>query len=641
VIGGKAIASAGAGVGGEDGHRPERGEDQREECVPLVTQSFGDDDYNNRAVVKDPRHAPSGQAMNRPDEAPDLSLLDPILFDRAPGGRGQLLPTLFDAQRIYGYVPEPVAEAIGRALRVPLADIYGVLEFYTMLYPQRAGRRIVRVCTSPLCSRRGSDAALTAAGHHLHLRPGEVSVDGTWMVEEVPCLGLCDMAPAALVGDVPVAEIDGANPGGWIDSPRPASLGRIGGDPRWLSGRVGRQAPDDVRAYRGSGGYAALTRALEQLSPAEVVAEIKRAGLVGRGGAAFPTGSKWEMTAGAPGDLRYIVCNADESEPGTFKDRVLLEGDPLSILEGMTLAGYAVGARRGFLYVRGEYPRAQAILQRAIAAATAAGYLGQDILGRGFTFEVELRSGAGAYICGEETALFESIEGKRGYPRLKPPYPTTHGLFGAPTAINNVETLAAAAWIIAHGADAYRAVGTKDSPGSKLFCISGDVVEPGVVEVPYGTTLGRLLELAGGVRGELRAILLGGAAGAFAGPEQLDLPMSFEGLRQAGLPLGSGVVAVFNQEHDLRETLQSLARFFAHESCGKCFPCQLGTQRQLELVDRIAAGVARPEDLRTLEDVAYTMTNASLCGLGMTAGSAILSAVQRWPELGRDGGPMG
>jgi NADH-quinone oxidoreductase subunit F len=575
--------------------------------------------------------------MNRQDESPDLTRLDPILFDRAPGGRAQLLPTLFDAQRLYGYVPETVAEAIGRALRVPLADIYGVLEFYTMLYARPAGRRIVRVCTSPLCSRVQGEAALAAAGHHLGLRPGEVSADGTWMVEEVPCLGLCDVAPAALVGDVPVGAIDPSHPERWIDAPSPASVGRVTGEPRWLSGRIGRQAPDDLRAYLESGGYAGLRRAVEELGPAEVVAEIKRAGLVGRGGAAFPTGSKWEMAAAAPAAVRYIVCNADESEPGTFKDRVLLEGDPFSVLEGMALAGFAVGASRGYLYVRGEYPRAQAILQRALSVATAGGYLGERLFGSNFDFEIELRSGAGAYICGEETALFESIEGKRGFPRLKPPYPTTHGLFGAPTVINNVETLAAAAWIIAHGADAYRAAGTKDSPGSKLFCISGDVVEPGVVEVPYGTTLGHLLELSGGVRGELRAVLLGGAAGAFAGPEQLDLPMSFEGLRQAGLPLGSGVVAVFNAEHDLRETLQSLARFFAHESCGKCFPCQLGTQRQLELVDRMAAGVARPADVAALEDVAFTMTNASLCGLGMTAGSAILSAVQRWPELAVDG----
>jgi len=566
----------------------------------------------------------------------DLSLLDPILFDHAPGGRAHLLPTLLEAQRLYGHIPEPVAEAIGRALRVPLADIYGVLEFYTMLYSQPAGRRIVRVCISPMCSRLGGESAVEVAAHHLGLHPGQVSADGEWMVEGAPCLGLCDMAPAALVGDVPVGQIEPASPERWVDAPSAAGLGRVGGDPRWLTGRCGQQRPEDVKAYIGSGGFAGLHRALQE-PPATIIEEVKRAGLVGRGGAAFPTATKWEMAATAPGEARYIVCNADESEPGTFKDRVLLEGDPLMVLEGMTLAGYAVGARHGYLYVRGEYPRAQEILRRAIVAAAEAGYLGVDILGSGYSFDIELRSGAGAYICGEETALFESIEGKRGFPRLKPPYPTTHGLFGAPTVINNVETLAAAAWIVANGADAYRSIGTKESPGSKLFCVSGDVAEAGVYEVPYGTTLGALLRLAGGVRGDLKAVLLGGAAGAFAGPDQLDLPMSFEGLLAAGLPLGSGVVAAFNQDSDLRETLLSLARFFAHESCGKCFPCQLGTQRQLELVGKIAERRARAEDIESLEDVGFTMTNASLCGLGMTAASAIVSAARRWPELVLDG----
>jgi NADH-quinone oxidoreductase subunit F len=343
------------------------------------------------------------------------------------------------------------------------------------------------------------------------------------------------------------------------------------------------------------------------------------------------------MTAAAPGPTRYVVCNADESEPGTFKDRILLEGDPLFVLEGMTVAGYAAGAQQGYLYVRGEYPRAQAILGRAIEAARAAGFLGERILGTAFSFDVELRSGAGAYICGEETALFDSIEGKRGFPRLKPPFPTTHGLFGKPTAINNVETLCAAAWIVGHGADAYRSVGTRESPGSKLFCISGDVARPGVVEVPYGTPLGDLLTRSGGVVGELQAILVGGAAGAFARPDQLDLPMSFEGLRAAGLPLGSGVVMAINTRRDLRQTLLSLAHFFAHESCGKCFPCQLGTQRQLEILARVADGQVRDGDAIALQDVGFTMTNASLCGLGMTAGSAALSALEQWPELFANG----
>jgi NADH-quinone oxidoreductase subunit F len=303
----------------------------------------------------------------------------------------------------------------------------------------------------------------------------------------------------------------------------------------------------------------------------------------------------------------------------------------------MLLAGFASGAGKGYLYVRGEYPRAQRVLGEALQAARAAGFLGSNILGSDFSFEIELRSGAGAYICGEETALFESIEGKRGFPRLKPPFPTSHGLFGRPTAINNVETLCAAAWIVAHGPEAYRSAGTQESPGSKLFCLSGDVQRPGVYEVPYGTKLEALLQLAGGTDGELQGVLLGGAAGRFAGPEALDLPMSFEGLRAAGLPLGSGVVMVLNTRRDRRQFLLSLAHFFAHESCGKCFPCQLGTQRQLEILTKVAEGTAGEADLQALRDVEFTMTHASICGLGMTAGAAVISALDRWPALFAEG----
>jgi NADH-quinone oxidoreductase subunit F len=569
----------------------------------------------------------------------DLNRLQPILARHSGEGRSALLPILLDTQRAYGHLAEPVVEAIGQELRVPLAEIHGVIEFYTMLYPRPMGRRFVRVCTSPICHALGGEAVLEAASAHLRIRAGETTPDGEWTLEGVECLGLCDLAPAALVGDVPLANADASRVADWIHSPAEAPLGRVGGEPRWLSGRCGVISPTDVQAFVESGGFEGLRRALQETTPAGVVAQIKASGLVGRGGAAFPTGVKWEMTAGAPGQLRYVVCNADESEPGTFKDRVLLEGDPLSVIEGMTLAGFAVGARRGYLYVRGEYPRAQAILERALDAARAARYLGESILGSEFSFDIELRSGAGAYICGEETSLFESIEGKRGFPRLKPPFPTTHGLFGAPTVINNVETLCTAAWILAHGVEAYRAIGTAESPGSKLFCVSGDVVNPGVYEVPFGTTLRTLIDHAAGPKGAVQAILLGGAAGAFAGPGQLDLPLSFEGLKAAGLPLGSGVVAVFNSTRDLRGILLSLAHFFAHESCGKCFPCQLGTQRQLEILSKVHTGRASAGDIEALEDVGFTMTNASLCGLGTTAASAILSARRLWPTLFVDGRP--
>jgi NADH-quinone oxidoreductase subunit F len=568
----------------------------------------------------------------------DLSALESVLARFSSNGRSDLIPALFEAQHIYGHLPPPVVDAIGRSMRVPLAEIYGVIEFYSMLYRQPTARTIVRVCTGSVCAQAGGVGALHAACRHLVVQPLEPTRDGEYMVEEVPCLGLCDHAPAALVGDVPVARIDPSKPGTWIAKPEEAPLGAIGGEPRWLTARCGKMDALDIEAYLAAGGFQGLRKALSEIQPSEVIAEIKASGLVGRGGAAFPTGLKWEFTAGTASEPRYVVCNADESEPGTFKDRVLMEGDPFSVLEGIILAGYAISAERGYLYLRGEYPRAHGILQSAIESAYEHDYLGKSILGSDFSFDIEIRSGAGAYICGEETALFESIEGRRGYPRLKPPFPTTNGLFGQPTVINNVETLCTVTWILAHGHEAYRSIGTEGSPGSKLFCLSGDVKTPGVYEVPFGTRLGEIISLAGGVDGEVQAVLLGGAAGAFASSEQMDLQMDFEHLKEAGLPLGSGVVFVINQSRDLRQTLLGLAHFFAHESCGKCFPCQLGTQRQLEIVAKVAEGSATKGDIAALRDVGFAMTNASLCGLGMTAGTAILSALDLWPEVFMEGG---
>jgi len=562
----------------------------------------------------------------------DLHRLEPILAKYASQGRKQLLPALFEAQHVYGYLPEHVVTAIGRGLHVSLAEIHGVIEFYSMFYRRPTAGTIVRICTSPMCAMAGGKEAVETACKHLGVDVNEPSADGSYMVEEVQCLGLCDHAPAALVGDSPVACIDPQDAAAWIKNPEEASLGTVGGAPRWLSGRCGEIDPGDIRSFEANGGFTGLKKAIKSLKPEDVIAEIKDSGLVGRGGAAFPTGLKWEYTAATDSESRYVVCNGDESEPGTFKDRVLMEGDPFAIIEGMTINGYAIGAKRGYLYVRGEYPRARRILQRAIDLARQAEFLGENILASEFSFDIELRSGAGAYICGEETALFESIEGKRGYPRLKPPFPTTHGLFSQPTTINNVETLCTAAWIIANGAAEYRSQGTEESPGTKLFCLSGDVANPGVYEAAFGTSLGEMIEMTGGVKGELQAVLIGGAAGAFATAKQLSVPMSFEGMKAAGLALGSGVVMAINQSRDLREIILALAQFFAHESCGKCYPCQLGTQRQLEIVTRIAEGTADESDVTALQDVIFTMTNASLCGLGMTAGTAIQSAMKLWPH---------
>jgi NADH-quinone oxidoreductase subunit F len=404
------------------------------------------------------------------------------------------------------------------------------------------------------------------------------------------------------------------------------------GDPGLvLLRRVGVADPASLDDYRRHGGYEALRRAV-RLGPAGVIREVTDSGLVGRGGAAFPTGRKWAAVAGQPVRPHELVCNADESEPGTFKDRVLMEGDPYAVLEAMTIAGYAVGAERGWLYLRGEYPRALRALQAAIATARERGFLGSDVMGLGFAFDVEIRRGAGAYICGEETAIFNSIEGYRGEPRNKPPFPVEVGLFGRPTLVNNVETLVNVLPIVERGAASFAAVGTGRSTGPKLFCLSGCVERPGVYEVPFGTTLRELLDRSGGVAGgrPLRAVLLGGAAGAFVGPDGLDLPLTFEGAAAAGVTLGSGVVMVLDDSVDLPAFLLRIAAFFRDESCGQCVPCRVGTVRQEEALQRLAAG--RPlggvdDELARLADIGQVMRDASICGLGQTAANAVASAV--------------
>ncbi|CAN5724428.1 hypothetical protein BH23CHL8_BH23CHL8_00230 [soil metagenome] len=329
------------------------------------------------------------------------------------------------------------------------------------------------------------------------------------------------------------------------------------------------------------------------------------------------------------------MCNADESEPGTFKDRVLLESDPFAILEAMTIAGFAVGAGHGYLYIRGEYPLAEARLEHALRACREAGWLGPDIAGSGFAFDIELRRGAGAYICGEETALFASIEGRRGEPRNKPPFPVEAGLFGKPTAVNNVETLANVRLVLAEeaGGAAYAAVGTKDSSGTKLFCLSGHVARPGLYEVPFGSTLRELIDLAGGVPGgrAIRAVLLGGAAGTFVGPDALDTALTFEGSRAIGAALGSGVVMVFDERADMLGTLRRIAAFFRDESCGQCVPCRVGTVRQEEALARLAARGwhdSPEEEIGLLRELGQAMRDASICGLGQTASAAIESALR-------------
>ena len=478
--------------------------------------------------------------------------------------RHRLLPVLHSVQDHVGWVSRGALEYACRRLSIPPAEAYGVVSFYARFALDGPREESVEVCDDIVC---GLFGAAPAHG--------------------VNCLGQCDRAPATM------------------DEKRPVDVRpTIGGQPQLLR-RVGAVDPESLESYRAHGGFAALVRA-RHMGAEAVIGALNDAGLLGRGGAAFPTGRKWESVARAPAP-RFLVCNADESEPGTFKDRVIMEGDPFALVEGMAVAAFVTGCEKGYLYVRNEYPLARSRVENAIAQARAAGLLDID---------VDVRRGAGAYICGEETALFNSIEGKRGEPRNKPPFPVQSGLFGRPTLVNNVETLVNVLDVV-----------NGEFGNTRLFCVSGHVERPGVYEVELGTPLRALLEMAG-VR-NVAAVLLGGAAGSFLRPDQLDVPLSFDGTRAIGATLGSGSVVVFDETADMKRVLLRIARFFRDESCGQCVPCRVGTKRQEEILERMFAGHGGDghADVMLLGDITQAMRDASICGLGQTAANAIASGL--------------
>jgi NADH-quinone oxidoreductase subunit F len=533
--------------------------------------------------------------------------------------RHLLLPTLHVLHARAGWISPGGLNYVAKRLTVPPADVYGVITFYGLFSPDPRPPRVVHVCDDIACRCAGSEALIAELG------PEGEAVDGaTWL--RSPCLGQCDRAPAALLteaGETPVerelTEIDAALVRGILAGatppPPPSAVPPQAGDPALqLLGRIGQVDPESLDDYRAHGGYAALRRAFA-LGPEGVIREVSDSGIVGRGGAAFPMGRKWEAVARHPRRPHYLICNADESEPGTFKDRVLMESDPFALVESVAIAGLATGSRKAFVYIRAEYPLAHQRVQAAIDAA--APYLDG--------FEIELRIGAGAYVCGEETALFQSIEGKRGEPRNKPPFPVAVGLFGKPTAVNNVETLFNVLEVLRLGGKAYAETGTEGSAGTRLFCVSGAVERPGLYELPFGATLRELLDLAGAA--PPKAVLLGGAAGAFVGPDQLDLRLTHEDTRTAGATLGSGVVIVYDEGADLVGALLRIAEFFRDESCGQCVPCRVGTVRQEEALHRLRAGSPHDDELATLAELAQVMRDASICGLGQTAANAVQSAI--------------
>jgi NADH-quinone oxidoreductase subunit F len=536
----------------------------------------------------------------------------------ARSSRHLLLPVLDAVQSEFGWVSGGAANAVARRLAIPPAEVYAVASFYALISTEERPARVAHICDDAACRMAGG-ARLFAA------------LSDRDDVVESPCLGQCDHRPAVFVqraGEadivIPGADLEqvtAALDDGWEPGPSPAGPSTPQTAGRRVLAGVGVVDPTSLDSYRAAGGYRGLATAVER-GPEAVIAALETSGLKGRGGAAFPTGVKWRAVHAAQSDQKYVICNADESEPGTFKDRVLIEGDPFAIIETMTIAGYTVGATRGYIYLRGEYPRAARLLADAITQARAAGLLGTDVLGAGFAFDIDLRRGQGAYICGEETALMNSIEGFRGEPRQKPPFPTQAGLFGQPTLINNVETLVNL-FDVLEDPVAFAARGTPESTGTRLFCLSGDVEVPGVYEAELGTTLGAVIEMAGGPIFDIQAVLLGGAAGSFVGPGMLDLPLTFEHTRDAGLSLGSGVVMVFDSTRDMTDVVRRIARFFRDESCGQCVPCRVGTQRVEEAVAR---GAAAEADL--IDELDRAMRDASICGLGHTAASAVKSAIR-------------
>lgn len=401
----------------------------------------------------------------------------------------------------------------------------------------------------------------------------------------------------------------------------------------------GRIDPDSINEYIASNGYQALAKCLTELTPEQVLTIIEDSGLRGRGGAGFPTGVKWSFTANAPADQKYIICNADEGEPGTFKDRLILEGDPHSIIEGMAIAGYAVGADQGIVYIRGEYTLSIARMKKAIAQAREVGLLGRGIFGADFNFDIEIRAGAGAYVCGEETALIESIEGNRGEPRVKPPYPGVAGLWEKPTIVNNVETLANVAPIILNGADWYRRTGTEKCPGTKVFTMLGDISNQGLIEVPMGITLREIINgVGGGIPGGRRFKMAqtGGTSGGCLPAEFLDLPMDYDTLADAGSALGSGALLIMDETHCIVDILQCFLKFFQHESCGKCTPCREGTARLYELISDFAEGRATAGHIELIRELAKTMQLSSLCGLGQAAPNPVLTCIRYFEPEFRD-----
>jgi NADH-quinone oxidoreductase subunit F len=576
------------------------------------------------------------------------------LMARYPEGRQRsaILPALYVIQREFGYCPIEAQNELAEMLELEPAEVGAVVGFYNMFHEEPMGEYHIEVCTNVPCMLRGAGKCLHHLEERLGIQHGEKTEDGKFALDHMECLGSCGTAPMAMVTDQKTGKIryfENLDSGEdidkllallnsgkafdnlerWTPDADPELVGKPAGpyrhagmEPRFLTARVDKPNSHLLDTYEADGGYETARRVLTEMDPAAVIEEIKASGIRGRGGAGFPTGVKWGFI---PKGVypRYLVVNADESEPGTFKDRIIMEYDPHQLIEGIIMSAYAIEAEQAFVYIRGEYYFAYTRLVQAIEEARAKGYVGKNIFGTDKHLEIVVHRGAGAYECGEETAQLSSLEGYRGHPRLKPPFPAVEGLYSKPTIVNNVESIANVTHVMRYGVEWYRQFGTEKSPGMRIFCLSGNVKRPGLYELPHGATLRELIYEHGGgpVKDDvpIKAIVPGGLSMKILTADQLDTPLDYESIQEAGSLLGSAGVIVIDAEHSMVEVARRTLNFYREESCGKCTPCREGTAWLERILERIEAGGGRQKDLELMEYIASNVTGKSFCPFGDAA----------------------
>ncbi len=564
------------------------------------------------------------------------------LLGRYPLRRSVLVPMLLYAQDEVGHLSPEVIEEIARRLELTTLQVEEVITYYSMLRRKPAGRHHIQVCTNISCMLRGGHQLWEHAQKRLGLKHKQTTPDGLFSLEEVECIGACSWAPALQVNydyyhEVTPEKFDRLLedlPSGVARPVRSCPMPGSEHEVKVISARFGLPDSTSLDTYLAHDGYKAFQKALT-MKPEDIIEEVKRSALRGRGGAGFSAGMKWSFVPRDSPKPKYIVCNADESEPGTSKDRLLMEKDPHEILEGMLIAGLSVGAHHGYIYVRGEYRYLIEILDRAIEEAYARGYLGKNILGSGFDFDAVAHTGAGAYECGEESALLESLEGKRGIPRIRPPFPAVVGLYQCPTILNNVETYCAVPHIILKGSDWYHRLGTPKNGGTRLFVLSGHVNRQGVYELPLGITLRKLIyEVGGGVPGgkKVKAVIPGGSSTPVLTAEHLDTPLDFDSLAKVGSFLGSGGVVVMDEDTCMVEAALRIMKFYCHESCGWCVPCREGTLWLQKVLGRFHAGGGRKSEIDLIGEVAQNMLGRTFCPLGDAAAMPTISIVKHFRQ---------